>query len=52
MAIKTILDIQKQGLCMKRMKKFPTINFSAEHWTDIIDLTLPGICEPAMIEEF
>ena len=50
-AIKKILDIWKQEPPKKSMKKIPTINFLAEHWTDIIDLTQLGICEPALTEE-
>ena len=49
--IKKILDIRKQEPPKKRMKKIPTIDSLAEHWTDIIDLTQPGICEPALTEE-
>ena len=37
---------------MKRLKRIPTINFNATHWTHLIDLTLCGIFKPPMMEDF
>ena len=34
----------------KRLKRIPTINFNATHWTQLIDLTLCGIFEPPMTD--
>ena len=36
----------------KRLKRIPTINFNATHWAQLIDLTLCGIFEPPMMEDF
>ena len=36
----------------KRLKRIPTINLNATHWTQLIDLTLCGIFEPPMMEAF
>ena len=34
------------------LKRIPTINFNAIHWTQLIDLTLRGIFEPPLTKDF
>lgn len=51
-AIKKILSIRDSGPPQKRLKKITAINFAATHWSNLIDLSQTGVCEPALTECF
>ncbi|KAK6168779.1 hypothetical protein SNE40_019961 [Patella caerulea] len=48
--IKKILSIRKGKMVKKRLKKITAINTEATHWSELIKLSQPGICEPALTE--
>ena len=41
---------QKKG--PKRLKRIAAINEHASHWSEMVDLDQPGVCEPALTESF
>lgn len=43
---------QEREANQKEAKKIPKINFDATHWSQLIDLSQNGICEPGFTEEF
>ena len=47
LAIMKILSIRK-STTTKRLNKIPVIKYDAAHWYELIDLSQPGICEPAL----
>ncbi|KAK6178315.1 hypothetical protein SNE40_013114 [Patella caerulea] len=48
--IKKILSIRKGKAVKKRLKRITAINTEATHWSELIKLSQPGICEPALTE--
>ena len=48
-----LIFFQKRGSqSRKDLKKIPMINFKAVHWTDLIDLSVNGVCEPPLTLDF
>ena len=47
LAIMKKLSIRK-STTTKRLNKIPVIKYDAVHWYELIDLSQPGICEPAL----
>ena len=36
----------------KRLKKITKINLAAHHWSELVNLNQPGVCEPGVTEDF
>ena len=50
--LKKIRSIRKGKTMGKRINKITNINFEADHWSDLIDLSQRGVCEPAVTCKF
>ena len=43
---------QKREASQEKILKDPNINFKVVHWTDLIDLSVNGVCEPPLTLDF
>ena len=43
---------QKREASQEKILKDPNINFKFVHWTDLIDLSVNGVCEPPLTLDF
>jgi hypothetical protein len=50
--LQKILSIRACVPPKKRLKKITAINTESTHWSELIDLSQDGICEPALTEHF
>ena len=49
---KNIKSIRKGKKANKRINKITNINYEAEHWSELIDLSQEGVCEPGVTVGF
>ena len=51
-SIRKIMSIRSRKPAKNRLKKITSINTNANHWSELISLSQPGIFEPALTENF